>query len=360
MTRTSALWTFTITSIALFMVTLDNLVVTMALPVIREDLGASIEGLEWTVNAYTLTFAVLLLTGAALGDRFGRRGMFVAGMAVFILASAAAALAPTIEALIAARAVQGVGGAIVDAADPDAPLGGSVARPPRAGARGLGRDRRACGCDRPSRRRGGRRGDVVAVDLLAQRADRPGRAAVPASAARGVARPGPGARPARPRPGQRRPLRHRLGTRSRRHLRLDEPRGLGRHRGGRRARGGLRGLGSSAPGRRCSRCASSGTEPSRPRTSRRCSCSSGCSDRSSCWRSSCRSSRATRRSTPASRTLPWTAMPIFIAPIAGALSDRIGGRPLMVTGLALQGGGLAWLAAITEPDVAYLDLVPRS
>jgi MFS family permease len=58
------------------------------------------------------------------------------------------------------------------------------------------------------------------------------------------------------------------------------------------------------------------------------------------------------------RTLPWTAMPIFIAPIAGALSDRIGGRPLMATGLALQGGALAWLAAITEPDVLYLDLVP--
>ena len=67
------LWTFAITSIALFMVTLDNLVVTTALPVIREELNASLQQLEWTVNAYTLTFAVLLLTGAALGDRFGRR-----------------------------------------------------------------------------------------------------------------------------------------------------------------------------------------------------------------------------------------------------------------------------------------------
>ena len=67
------LWTFAITSIALVMVTLDNLVVSTALPVIRTDLGASIEGLEWTVNAYTLTFAVFLLTGAALGDRFGWR-----------------------------------------------------------------------------------------------------------------------------------------------------------------------------------------------------------------------------------------------------------------------------------------------
>jgi MFS family permease len=72
-------WTFLITSIGLVMVTLDNLVVTTAIPVIRKDLHASLQGLEWTVNAYTLTFAVLLLTGAALGDRFGRRRLFVLG-----------------------------------------------------------------------------------------------------------------------------------------------------------------------------------------------------------------------------------------------------------------------------------------
>ena len=83
--RTRTLWTFAITSIALFMVTLDNLVVTTALPVIRKDLGATLAGLEWTVNAYTLTFAVLLLTGAALGDRFGRRRMFTVGLAIFSL-----------------------------------------------------------------------------------------------------------------------------------------------------------------------------------------------------------------------------------------------------------------------------------
>src|SRR5213593_4868095 len=107
------LWTFAITSTALFMTTLDNLVVTTALPVIRGDLHAGLSGLEWTVNAYTLTFAVLLITGAALGDRFGRRRMFVIGLGIFTAASAAAALAPSIEWLIAARAVQGVGGAIV-------------------------------------------------------------------------------------------------------------------------------------------------------------------------------------------------------------------------------------------------------
>src|SRR6266480_4542589 len=107
------IWTFAITSAAVFMATLDNLVVTTALPVIRTDLHATIESLEWTVNAYTLTFAVLLLTGAALGDRFGRRRMLAIGLFIFTASSAAAALAPTAGALIAARAAQGVGGAIV-------------------------------------------------------------------------------------------------------------------------------------------------------------------------------------------------------------------------------------------------------
>src|SRR5438094_463224 len=92
--RSSTLWTFAITSLALVMVTLDNLVVTTAIPVIRRDLHATVSQLEWTVNAYTLTFAVLLLTGAALGDRFGRRRLFTLGLGIFTLASAAAALAP--------------------------------------------------------------------------------------------------------------------------------------------------------------------------------------------------------------------------------------------------------------------------
>ncbi|HWN63530.1 MAG TPA: MFS transporter, partial [Streptosporangiaceae bacterium] len=106
-------WTFAVTSAALFMASLDNLVVTTALPSIRAHLHASLQGLQWTVNAYTLTFAVLLLTGATLGERYGRRRMFVAGLSLFTAGSAAAALAPGIGALVAARAVQGVGAAIV-------------------------------------------------------------------------------------------------------------------------------------------------------------------------------------------------------------------------------------------------------
>jgi EmrB/QacA subfamily drug resistance transporter len=110
--RSSPVWTFAITTIALFMVSLDNLVVTMALPVIRRDLGASLSDLEWTVNAYTLTFAALLLMGAALGDRFGRKRLFMIGLAIFTFGSACAALSPSSGTLILARALQGVGGAI--------------------------------------------------------------------------------------------------------------------------------------------------------------------------------------------------------------------------------------------------------
>src|SRR3954454_11126175 len=106
-------WTFAITAAALFMFALDRLVVATALPSIRADLHTTLAGLEWTVNAYTLPFAVLLLTGAALGDRFGRRRMLVAGLGLFTAGSAAAALAPSLEALVAARVLQGLGGALL-------------------------------------------------------------------------------------------------------------------------------------------------------------------------------------------------------------------------------------------------------
>jgi EmrB/QacA subfamily drug resistance transporter len=111
--RPRAGWTLAVAGTALFMTALDQLVVGVALHSIRIDLGGSIEGLEWTVNAYTLAFAVLLITGAALGDRFGRKRMFVVGVGVFTAASALAALSPSTDALVAARALQGIGAAIV-------------------------------------------------------------------------------------------------------------------------------------------------------------------------------------------------------------------------------------------------------
>jgi EmrB/QacA subfamily drug resistance transporter len=128
-------WVLVLASLASFMVSLDALVVATALTTIHRDLGVSIEALEWTVNAYTLSFAVLLILAAALGDRFGRRRMFVAGLLLFVGASAACALAHNIGWLIAARTIQGCGAALV------APLALtllSAAFPPEQRARALG------------------------------------------------------------------------------------------------------------------------------------------------------------------------------------------------------------------------------
>jgi MFS family permease len=101
-------WTLVLGSFASFLVGLDALVVTTALPTLHQELGAGVEGLSWTVNAYALTFAASILPGSTLGDRYGRRRMFIAGLAVFTIASAFCALSPTIALLIAARALQGI------------------------------------------------------------------------------------------------------------------------------------------------------------------------------------------------------------------------------------------------------------
>jgi EmrB/QacA subfamily drug resistance transporter len=106
-------WVLALASLGSFMVALDGLVVTTALTTIRRDLDASLAELEWTINAFTLSFAVLIMTAAALGDRFGHRRMFASGLALFGAASAACALAPDAGTLIAARAVQGVGAALI-------------------------------------------------------------------------------------------------------------------------------------------------------------------------------------------------------------------------------------------------------
>src|SRR5205807_2990378 len=106
-------WTLGAMCFALFMVMLDNTVVNVALPSIQRDLHASISSLEWTVNAYTLTFAVLLVTGGRLGDIFGRRRMFLFGVVVFAVSSAAIGLAPDQGWLVAGRAIQGIGGAFM-------------------------------------------------------------------------------------------------------------------------------------------------------------------------------------------------------------------------------------------------------
>ncbi|RAS62593.1 EmrB/QacA subfamily drug resistance transporter [Lentzea atacamensis] len=111
--RSRRTWVLAITSIASLLVVLDALVVATALTAIRTDLGASITDLEWTVNGYGLSFAVLLMTAAAAGDRWGRRRVFAAGVALFTLASLVCAVAPDVETLIAARVVQGAGAAFI-------------------------------------------------------------------------------------------------------------------------------------------------------------------------------------------------------------------------------------------------------
>jgi EmrB/QacA subfamily drug resistance transporter len=111
--KSQKVWVLALTSAASLMVALDAMVLATSLSTIRADLDTSIEALEWTLNAYNLSFAVLLLTGAALGDRFGRKRMFAAGIALFVLASAACALAGNAGLLIVARAVQGIGAALV-------------------------------------------------------------------------------------------------------------------------------------------------------------------------------------------------------------------------------------------------------
>src|SRR5919108_2500591 len=109
-------WTLAAVAVGLFMIMLDNTVVNVALPSIRRELGISLSDLEWVVNGYALTFAVLMLTGGKLADLLGRRRIFIVGLVVFTLSSLACGLATSSETLIAARAVQGIGAALMNPA----------------------------------------------------------------------------------------------------------------------------------------------------------------------------------------------------------------------------------------------------
>jgi EmrB/QacA subfamily drug resistance transporter len=354
--RTSMIWTFAITSVALFMTTLDNLVVTTALPVIHRDLHATLSGLEWTVNAYTLTFAVFLITGAALGDRFGRRRMFVIGLAIFTAGSAAAALAPSIEVLIVARAVQGFGGAIV------LPLTLTIlsAAVP-AERRGL-----ALGAW------GGISGLAVAIGPLVGGAvvqgiswqwifwlNVPiGLVLIPLAALRLKESRGPN--DALDLPG--------VGLASA---------GLfgivwGLVRGNQVGWGSPEIVGALVLGSAVLALfvlwELRAKEPMLPlrffrnRTFTAANVASllmffGMFGSIFLLAQFFQTVQGYSPLQAGLRILPWTAMPIFVAPIAGALSDRIGGRPLMVTGLGLQAAGLAWIAAVSTPTVAYSALV---
>ena len=354
--KRSTIWTLAITSVALFMVSLDNLVVTTALPVIRRQLHASISQLEWTVNAYTLTFAVLLLTGAALGDRFGRRRLFVIGLLLFTGASAAAALSTSANALDVARALQGVGGAIVTPLTLTI-LSAAVPRERRGLALGVW---------------GGIGGLAIALGPLVGGAivngvswhwifwlNVPiGLVMIPLALSRLQETRGPEG-----------------------HLDL---RGLGLVSTGLFALvwGLVRGneVGWSSAEITGAIAASvvllalfvrwelRAPNPMLPlrffrnRTFALTNVASlfmffGMFGSIFLLSQFFQTAQGYSPLEAGLRTLPWTGMPMLVAPIAGLLSDRIGSRPLMAAGLALQATGLAWIAAVASPTNAYSSLV---
>ena len=355
--RTRSSWTLAIVSIALFMVTLDNLVVTNALVSIREDLGASLEELEWTVNAYTLSFAVFLLTAAALGDRLGRRSVFVAGLGVFTLASAAAALAPSTDALIASRAVQGLGAAIIT------PLSLTLLSEAfSAEKRGL-----ALGIWSGVSGLGVALGPWWAA---------PWSRASPGSGSSGSTCPW-GWRSPRPRWRS-------CARAAARWPRSTCPESRSRARGLLGVVFGIvraQSLGWTSTTVLVSMSAGvvllaafvawelrtrTPMLPMRFFRNRAFSATSGVSLAMFFGAFGsifllAQFFQVAQGYSPLEagiRTLPWTAMPIFVAPVAGILSDRIGSRPLMAAGLALQAAALSWLALVTAPDVAYGLLIP--
>jgi EmrB/QacA subfamily drug resistance transporter len=348
--------TLAITGIALFMTALDNLVVGVALPSIRADLGGSIEALEWTVNAYTLSFAVFLITGAALGDRFGRKRMFVFGVGVFTVASALAALAPSIEALVAARAVQGLGAAIVTpltltlVSDAFPPAKRGAALGIWGGISGLGVAL------------GPLVGGAVVEGIawqwifwlnvpiglalipLARRALNESRGADRELDLRGLALAGTGL----------------FG------LTFGIIRGeqLGWTSSTVLLSIGL-GLALLAAFVRWQQRAPAPMLPMRLFRSRAFSATNGLSFAMFFGTFGAifllsqffQTAQGHGPFEAGLRTLPWTAMPMVVAPLAGVLGARIGTRPLMAAGLTLQAIGLAWIGIVSDPSTPFASLI---
>jgi EmrB/QacA subfamily drug resistance transporter len=354
--KTTKTWVLALASTASFMVALDALVVTTALGTIRQDLGASIEALEWTVNAYNLSFAVLLLTGAALGDRFGRRRMFAAGIGLFVAASAACALAGSIGALIAARAVQGAGAALVM---PLAMALLSAAFPREERGKALGIFSGVTGLALIA---GPVLGGVVAEGLAWQWIfwiNIPiGLIVIPLV---------------------RRHIRESVGAGTA----LDVP-GLALVTGGAFALvwGLMRGNGDGWDSAEVVAALTASLvlavafvawemrapEPMVPMRLFGSRAFASGNAASFLYHSSLygtlffmaqflQSAQGNGPLGAGLRLLPWTATLFVVAPLAGRVINRIGERPLVVVGLALQAVGLAWIALIAAPDLAYVKLV---
>src|SRR5438477_1605655 len=348
-------WTIVLASLGVFMSALDTLVVTTSLPALRLDLHASLQSLEWTVNAYNLAFACFLLTGAALGDRFGRRRMYTVGLLTFTAASAAAALSPSAGSLVAARAIQGAGAAIVfpltltliSEAFPAEKRGAAIGL--WGGITGLGV---AIG---PVV--GGAVVNGISWHWIFWLNVPVGIVLLPLAATRLTESFGP--RPQLDIPG----------------LLLAAAGAFGVTWGLIRANsvgwGSAEVIASLAAGAAFAatflaweRRSESPMIPVglfRERTFASANAVSlfmyaglfGALFLMSQFFQSCLGYSPLEAGV---RLLPWSMPPMFIAPIAGALADRYGNRPFMALGLALQAAGLAWVALIASPDVSYLQV----
>jgi EmrB/QacA subfamily drug resistance transporter len=355
-TKSAQRWVLILASVGSFMVALDALVVTTALGTIRLHLHASLAELEWTVNAYTLSFAVLLMTAAVLGDRFGRRRLFTAGLGLFVAASAACALAPDAAWLIAARAVQGAGAAMVMPLAM-ALLSAAFAPERRGWALGIfgGVTGLAVGG-------GPVVGGAIAQGLTWQWIfwlNVPiGLLAIPLALRR---------------------IEESFGPRARVDIRgvaLVTGAGLalvwGLVRGNSAGWGSPEIIGSLVGGVLLAvafvACELRVPEPMLPmRLFRSRAFSSG--NAANFFLSSsltgavffmAQFQQTTLGQGPLDaglRLLPWTATLVLVAPRAGALVDRLGERPLIVAGLLLQAIGMGWIAVIASPELAYADMM---
>jgi EmrB/QacA subfamily drug resistance transporter len=360
MTTRTLRWVLGLASLASFMVALDTLVVTTALPTIRHDLGASVEDLEWTVNAYNLTFAVFLLPAAAIGDRYGRRRVFALGLVAFSLASAACALAPNVGTLVAFRAIQGVGAAFI------MPLAvalvGAAFPPERRGA-AMGALQGLTGLSVAS-------GPVIG-GAIAQGIDWPwifwvnvpiGLLAAPLVLAK---------------------IPERLDDRS--PARIDVPGAVlvtlaalgivwGLVRGNDAGWGSPEVLGSFVAGAAFAaafvalqlRKRDAALLPPRLFRTRAFNAANAANFLLVAALFSAvfffaQFQQVGLGQTPLAagvRLLPWTGTLFFVAPVAGKLVDKFGERPFLVGGLTLQGVGFLWLALIAEPGLDYINMVP--
>jgi EmrB/QacA subfamily drug resistance transporter len=349
-------WAVALTAVGSLMAALDTLVVATALPTIRLDLGASVEELEWTVNAYNLSFAVLLMTGAALGDRFGRRRLYAAGLGLFTAASAACALAPGIGWLIAGRAVQGAGAALL------MPLGLallSAAFPPERRGAAIGIFSAITGLSVASGPFiGGAVVEGLAWEWIFWLNVPIGLAAIPLVLTR---------------------MKESFGG----DTALDIP-GLALISGGAfglvwgLVRGNTVGWGSvevvGSLGAAALLVAAfvawelRAREPMLPMRFFRSRAFSAGNAAMFCTFASLftgvfffsqllQTGLGHGPLDAGLRLIPWTATFMTVAPIAGTLSDRYGERPFMVGGLFLQAVGMVWIAAIAEPGIGYGQLV---